>query len=85
MEPVNDSRLQNQFISAQQKISGHGDTSPYTTKIAARNGATGISEDVVTLSTDRPSTPDSSINKKPSVSVSPVERKALRDSFSVYV
>jgi hypothetical protein len=84
MQPVNDSRLQHQVIPDQQRISGQGETSPPPAKTTKRGGSLYLPEDVVNLSTDRSSILDSPVNKKPSVSVSPDERRALQDSFSVY-
>ena len=84
MQPVNDSRLQHQVMPAQQRISGQSETSPHPVKTTQRGDTFSLPEDVVNLSTDRSSILDSSVNKKPSISVSPVERKALQDSFSEY-
>ena len=84
MQPVNDSRLQHQVMPAQQRISGQRETSPHSVKTTPRGDTFSLPEDVVNLSTGRSSILDSSVNKKPSVSVSQVERKALQNSFSVY-
>lgn len=83
MQPVNDSRLQLQTMPVRQRSSEHKEAAE--PGVTTRRGDTFVlPEDVVNLSSDRTTIPDSSVNKKPSVSVSAVERKALRDSFSVY-
>jgi len=85
MQPVNSSRVQHQAIPAQQRISGYRETSPYSVEKSGRGDSFILPEDVVNLSTDRSSIPDSSVSKKPSVPVTTAEKNALRDSFSVYV
>ncbi|MEI6701929.1 MAG: hypothetical protein WCL71_00155 [Deltaproteobacteria bacterium] len=85
MQPVNTSRLQHQVIPAQQRISGYRETSPYPAETNGRGESFILPEDVVNLSTDRSFIADSPVNKKPSVPVTTSEKKALRDSFSVYV
>ena len=81
MQPVSGSHLQPQVVPAQQRKSGQGEAS-------AKTPPTGNSfilpEDVVSLSGDRLAALDFSIKKKASVPVSNAEKKALRDSFSVY-
>jgi hypothetical protein len=84
MQPVNDNRVQHQIIPVQQKITGHRETSSSPTKISPSSNGFILPEDVVNLSADRSSITDSSVKKKPSVPVTSGERKALRDSFSIY-
>ena len=84
MQPVNDNRLQQQVVPAQQRVSGHRETSPSIAKTPPGRGASVFPEDVVNLSTDRSSIQDTPVTKKPSVAVTINERKALQDSFSVY-
>ncbi|MFA7404585.1 MAG: hypothetical protein WC007_11350 [Pelobacteraceae bacterium] len=83
MQPVNESTLQQRIIPAQQRISGFGETSPSAVKKFPTGKTVSLPEDIVNLSTDR-LTNLASDNKKPSVPVTPVEKKALRESFSVY-
>lgn len=84
MQPVNVNQLQKNVIPAQQRISGQRDPSPNSVKTSPGRDAFVLPDDVVSLSSDRSSIADFLVNKKPSVPVSPVERKALQDSFSVY-
>lgn len=85
MQPVNSNRIQNQVIPVKHGISGQRETSPYPVKTPQRGDTFILPEDVVNLSTNRALIQDSLTDKKPSVPVSQAERKALRDSFSVYV
>jgi hypothetical protein len=84
MQPVNDTHLQHQAFTDHQKISGNGETSTSPSKSVRSGNMLHLNEDVVTLSTDRSSILETPVNKKPSVQVTSPERKALRDSFSVY-
>ena len=84
MQPVSDNRLQPQILPAQPKTSGHRDASTYPTTISTTRNTFNLPEDVVILSTDSSSILESFVNRKPSVPVSSVERKALQDNFSVY-
>lgn len=85
MQPINDNRLQHQVMPAQQKISGHRETSPYAAKTNPPGNTSTFPKDVVTLSKDESSVADSPVIKKPSIPVTIAEKKALRESFSVYV
>ena len=85
MQPVNDNRIQHQVIPVQQRISRLRETQSSTAGTIQRGDAFILPEDVVNLSSDRSAALDSSANKKPSIPVSTAEKKALRDSFSVYV
>lgn len=84
MQPINDRRLQNQVTVVPQKISRHNEASPNQTKTAPHRNLSALPEDIVTLSTDQSSIAASAVIKKPSIPVSTAEKKALRDSFSVY-
>ena len=85
MQPVNDSRLLNQVDSARQRVPGNRETSSHPVKRFAGRDALNLPGDIVNISASRFLTADSGVNKKPSVPVTPVERKALKESFSVYV
>jgi hypothetical protein len=84
MQPVNDNRLQHQVNPARLSVPGQRDASAVPVKTPPNRNLLTLPEDVVQLSTDRSANLDAVFNKKPSVPVSTVERKALRDSFSVY-
>ena len=84
MQPVNDNLLQQQIIPAQQKTFGQKGIAQESVKTPSRIATSGFPEDVVNLSTDRSSIQDAPVKKKPSIPVSLAERKALKDSFSVY-
>lgn len=80
MQPMNNNLVQNQIHPSQQRTPG----TPSPAKTSPARNAFSLPEDLVNLSTDRSAQLDSFINKKPSVPVTTGERKALKDSFSVY-
>ncbi len=80
MQPVNAGRIQQQVIPVQHRTSGQRENAGS----AHPGNATRFPDDIVNLSSDPSAQQDSLEKKKPSVPVSPVEMKALRDSFSVY-
>ena len=84
MQPVNDNRLQHQILPAQQRISGQRETAPQPAKTHPARAASAFPEDVVNLSTDRAAILNPSVKKPPSIPVTTLEKKALRESFSVY-
>jgi hypothetical protein len=82
MQPVNDSLIQHQIISAQPKTAGKRDSAVHEVKAPLRMSAAILPEDIVTLSKDRSSA--LSLKKEPSAPVTLAESKALREVFSVY-
>lgn len=84
MSPVADNSLQMQSIQAQQQMSRIPESTAHSVKTSSRRDTFVLPEDIVTLSAERSSNLASSVNKKPSLPVTPTEMKALRDSFSVY-
>ncbi len=84
MQPVNDNRLQHQILPARQKIPGQRETAPQPAKTPPVRAASAFPEDVVNLSTDRDAILSPSVKKPPSIPVTTMEKKALRESFSVY-
>lgn len=84
MQPVNDNRLQHQILPARQRISGQRETSPQPAKTPSAKAPSAFPEDVVNLSTDRAAILSPSVKKPPSIPVTTLEKKALRESFSVY-
>lgn len=85
MQPVNDNRLQHQILPAKQRISGQRETSPQPANAHPVKTTSAFPEDVVNLSTDRAASLNPSVKKPPSIPVTTMEKKALRESFSVYV
>lgn len=81
MRPVSEGVNQQLIIPPQQRT----ETSAIPVKTAPDKNAYRLPEDVVTLSKDRSSLLASSADKKPSVPVTQAEKRALRESFSVYV
>jgi hypothetical protein len=81
MQPVSGNHLQPQIIPSQQRKSGPGEAS---SKIPPMGKNLYLPEDVVNFSRDRSAALDLSLKKEPSIPVSNAEKKALRDSFSVY-
>jgi len=84
MQLVNSSTLQQQVISPQPRMPDNRERSLYPAKTPLRGNEFIFLEDVVTLSTDRSSIPDSSVSKRPSTPVTQAEKMALQDTFSVY-
>ena len=84
MQPVNENQIKNQVIPAQQKISAQTQTTTYPAKAASGRDTFILPRDIVNLSFVHSSTADSSPRKKPSAPVTPTEKNALLDSFSVY-
>jgi hypothetical protein len=68
----------------QQRVLRESETSPKSLDAPTRKSAYILPEDVVNLSSDRSLIPETPVNKKPSIPVTSVERKALQESFSVY-
>jgi len=85
MQPINQNRSQQHVIPVEKRISGYGEPNSYTVITPARRDKFILPDDVVSLSTGSPPILNSSVNKKPSLPVTQAEKKALRDSFSVYV
>jgi hypothetical protein len=84
MQPVINTQLQHQVTPPQQRIPGLRDALTSPAKMSTSRNTFALPEDVVSLSTDRSSILDNPVNRKPSVPVTSFEKKALRESFSVY-
>jgi hypothetical protein len=82
MQPIIDSRIQQQTIPTHQRTHGRGESTSNAVKTPLRVSTGILPEDMVTLTKDRLST--LSQKKEPSAPVTSAENKALRDNFSVY-
>lgn len=85
MQAINNGRIQSQVINSPHITRADGsETSLSSAGISKRTSSFNLPEDFVTLTMDRSATLEAYANKKSSVPVSTSEKKALRDTFSVY-
>jgi hypothetical protein len=85
MQAINNGLIQSQVINTPYRTTADDNkVSLSSAKYLKRANSFNLPEDFVTLSMNRSATLEVSANKKSSVPVTTTEKKALRDSFSVY-
>lgn len=86
MQPVNTKRHQEDVTSNQAGIAAQAEKSSFLNATVTRQTLLKLGDDVVSLSKDRSAPiPVPSVKNEPSIPVNSGERKALFDSFSVYI